>query len=233
MPPIAANLERIRQRIAAAAERAGRDPTGVTLVAVSKTHGWDYVRAAHAAGQVEFGENRPEEAHAKFSASAALAAPPPRLHLIGPIQSRKADIALACQPVLIHSIDRLKIAHRLGDLAQAEGRVLDILFEVNIAAESTKSGFNPDELSAALPELLALPGLRSHGLMTIPPLDPDSERARPYFHSLRMLRDDLAVRFPQADWSQLSMGMSDDFETAIAEGATLVRIGSAIFGPRA
>lgn len=232
MPPIAANLQHIRQRIAAAAERAGRDPAGVALVAVSKTHGFDFVRAAIAAGQTDFGENRVDEAHAKFIAPAAAVIPPPRLHLIGPIQSRKADLAVACRPVLIHSIDRAKIARKLSDLAQAEGLALDILFEVNIAGETTKSGFSPDELAAALPELLALPGLRSHGLMTIPPLAPDPEKARPYFRKLRLLRDDLAARFPQADWAHLSMGMSDDFEVAIAEGATLVRIGSAIFGPR-
>lgn len=232
MPPISANLQLIRQRIAAAAAGAGRDPAGVTLVAVSKTHGFDFVQAAIAAGQIEFGENRPEEAYAKFGPQSPPVLPSPRLHLIGPIQSRKAEIALACRPVLIHSIDRLKIARRLSNLAQAQGRRLDILFEINIAGESSKAGFSPDELLADLPELLALPGLCSHGLMTIPPLAPDPERARPYFRQLRLLRDDVAARFPQADWSQLSMGMSDDFEIAIAEGATLVRVGSAVFGPR-
>jgi hypothetical protein len=232
MPPIAANLQRIRQRIAVAAQRAARDPAEVSLVAVSKTHGFEFVQAAIAAGQCDFGENRPEEAHAKFIAAASPVIPPPRLHLIGPIQSRKADLAVACRPALIHSLDRIKIARKLSDLAQAQGLALDILFEVNIAGEAAKSGFSPDELVAALPELLALPGLRSHGLMTIPPLDPDPETARPHFRKLRLLRDDLAARFPQADWLQLSMGMSDDFEIAIAEGATLVRIGSAIFGPR-
>jgi pyridoxal phosphate enzyme (YggS family) len=155
-----------------------------------------------------------------------------RLHLIGTVQSRKAAIALACQPVLIHSIDRLKIARKLSELAQGQGRLLDVLFEVNISGEATKAGFRPDELRQALPELLSLPGLRSHGLMTIPPWDPDPEKARPHFQALRRLREALVREYPEADWSQLSIGMSDDFEVAIAEGATIVRIGSAIFGPR-
>ncbi|MCS7040434.1 MAG: YggS family pyridoxal phosphate-dependent enzyme [Anaerolineae bacterium] len=232
MPPIAANLERVRERIARAAERAGRDPATITLVAVTKTHPRAYAEAALAAGQYDIGENRPEEAFAKYGDPAQPPLPGLRLHLIGTIQSRKAAIALACQPVLIHSIDRLKIARKLSDLAQAQGRCLDVLFEVNIAGEATKAGFSPDELRQALPELLALPGLRSHGLMTIPPWDPDPEKARPHFQALRCLRDTLAQEYPQADWSQLSIGMSDDFEVAIAEGATIVRIGSAIFGPR-
>lgn len=236
-PPIAANLQHIRDRVARAAEHARRDPAAITLVAVTKTHPRSYVEAALAAGQIDFGENRPEEAHAKFIAAAPPGAPPGapalRLHLIGPIQSRKADIALACRPALIHSIDRLKIARKLSDLAQRQSSTLDILFEVNIAGEAAKSGFSADELIAALPELLALPSLRPHGLMTIPPFDPDPAASRPHFRALRQLRDQLAATHPAADWSQLSIGMSDDFEIAIAEGATLVRVGSAIFGPRA
>lgn len=232
MPPIAENLERVRECIARAAVRAGRDPATITLVAVTKTHPRAYAEAALAAGQYDIGENRPEEAFAKYCDPAQPPLPGLRLHLIGTIQSRKAAIALACHPVLIHSIDRLKIAHKLSDLAQAQGVRLDVLFEVNIAGEATKAGFSPDELRQALPELLALPGLSSHGLMTIPPWDPDPEKARPHFQALRRLRDALAQEYPEADWSQLSIGMSDDFEVAIAEGATIVRIGSAIFGPR-
>ncbi len=230
--PIAANLQHVQQQIAAAARQCGRDPAAITLVAVSKTHPWAYVQAALAAGQLDFGENRPEEAHAKFIVDGADARPRPRLHLIGPIQSRKAKIAFACRPVLIHSIDRPKIARKLSALAAEAGLTLDILFEVNISGEASKAGFSADDLRSALPELLALPGLRSHGLMTIPPFDPDPEKARPYFRALRRLRDHLQEDFPQADWSQLSMGMSHDFPVAIAEGATLVRVGTAIFGPR-
>ncbi len=232
LPAIAANLARVRERMARAAASAGRDPGDITLVAVTKTHAWPYVAAALAAGQIEFGENRPEEAFDKFRGVPHPEAAHARLHLIGPIQSRKARLALDCQPVLIHSVDRLKIAARLSALAQELGQPLDILFEINISGEATKAGFSPAGLAAAAPELLALPGLRPHGLMAIPPFDPDPESARPHFVALRRLRDDVARLFPQGDWSQLSMGMSDDFEVAIAEGATIVRVGSAIFGPR-
>ena len=232
LPAIAANLARVRERMSRAAEGAGRNPEDVLLVAVSKTHAWSYVAAALAAGQVDFGENRPEEAHDKFFAAPHPELPLARLHLIGPIQSRKARLALDCRPALIHSVDRLKIAHKLSEMAQETGETLDVLFEVNISGEMTKLGFSPAELTSAAPDLLALPGLRSHGLMAIPPFDPDPETARPHFIALRRLRDVLAGACPQADWSQLSMGMSDDFEVAIAEGATIVRVGSAIFGPR-
>ncbi len=227
------NLQHVRQRMAAAATRAGRDPEEITLVAVTKTHPWAYVARALAAGQRDFGENRPEEAHAKFREEGATADPAPRLHLIGPIQSRKARIAVACRPVLIHSIDRPKIARKLNDLALAAGVVLDVLFEVNVSGEASKFGFAPDALRQALSEILSLPALHAHGLMTIPPFDPDPESARPHFRALRRLRDQLRQEFPRADWSQLSMGMSHDFEVAIEEGATIVRVGSAIFGPRA
>ncbi|MCO6450675.1 MAG: YggS family pyridoxal phosphate-dependent enzyme [Caldilineales bacterium] len=239
LPPIAENLERVRERIADAAMRASRDPDGITLVAVSKTHPWDYVSAAIAAGQRDFGENRPEEALEKIESGIRISErdnlqPPTfNLHLIGPIQSRKAAIAYACNPAMIHSIDRLKIARKLNDLAVADGQVLHVLLEVNVSGEASKAGFGPDELRRTLPELLDLPALRVHGLMTIPPFDPDPGTARPHFIALRRLRDELALAYPHTDWSHLSMGMSDDFEIAIAEGATHVRVGSAIFGPRA
>jgi len=232
MSHIAENLKHIYERIATAALRAGREPQEITLVAVSKTHPWEYVAAALAAGQVDFGENRPEEAHAKFIENPAAAGADFRLHLIGPIQSRKAKIALACHPTLIHSIDRLKIARKLNNLAAEQDVVLDALLEVNVSGEESKHGWSPAGLRAQLPELLTLPNLRFHGLMTIPPYDPDPEIARPYFVALRQLRDELAREHPQHDWSQLSMGMSHDFEVAIAEGATIVRVGTAIFGPR-
>jgi pyridoxal phosphate enzyme (YggS family) len=230
---IPANLTHVRSRIMRAAERSGRDPSEITLVAVTKTHPWAYVEAALAAGQLDFGENRPEEAHRKFvEEQPDGVTPEPRLHLIGPIQSRKAKIALACQPVLIHSIDRLKIARSLNRLSEENGRVQDILFEVNVSGEASKHGFSPEQLRAALPELLTLPGFRPRGLMTIPPYNPDPETARPYFQALRDLRDQLAATYPSSDWSELSLGMSHDFEVAIEEGATIVRVGSAIFGQR-
>ncbi len=231
-PPIADNLKRVYERLSAAAQRAGRQPDEITLVAVSKTHSWDFVAAAIAAGQVDFGENRPEEAHAKFIENPDAAGASFRLHLIGPIQSRKARIAMDCKPVLIHSIDRLKIARKLDALAREQDVILDVLLEVNVSGEASKHGWSPDDLRAQLPDLLALSNLHFHGLMTIPPYDPDPETARPFFIALRQLRDELAREFPAQDWSQLSMGMSHDFEVAIEEGATIVRVGTAIFGPR-
>ncbi len=232
LPPIAENLQSVYNRIETAARSVGRRPEEIILVAVSKTHPWDYVAAAIAAGQLDFGENRPEEAHAKFVENPDAAGANFRLHLIGPIQSRKAKVALACNPVLIHSIDRMKIARKLDALAGRQGVVLDALLEVNVSGEASKHGWSPDDLREQLPELLALPHLRFHGLMTIPPYDPDPETARPYFIALRELQETLAADFPESDWSQLSMGMSHDFEVAIAEGATIVRVGTAIFGPR-
>ena len=232
LPPIAENLQSVYNRIETAARSVGRRPEEIILVAVSKTHPWDYVAAAIAAGQLDFGENRPEEAHAKFVENPDAAGANFRLHLIGPIQSRKAKVALACNPVLIHSIDRMKIARKLDALAGRQGVVLDALLEVNVSGEASKHGWSPDDLREQLPELLALPHLRFHGLMTIPPYDPDPETARPYFIALRKLQETLAADFPESDWSQLSMGMSHDFEVAIAEGATIVRVGTAIFGPR-
>ena len=232
LPPIADNLQHVKDRIADAAIRSGRRPEDIVLVAVTKTHPWAYVAAAIAAGHRDFGENRPEEAHAKFIENPDATGAPFRLHLIGPIQSRKAKIAMACHPVLIHSIDRLKIARKLNDLAASQDVTLDVLLEVNVSGETSKHGWSPDELRRQLPELLTLPNLHFHGMMTIPPYDPDPEVARPFFVSLRQLRDELAAEHPGHDWSQLSMGMSHDFEVAIEEGATIVRVGTAIFGPR-
>lgn len=238
---VAANLAAVRERLTAAAVRRGRSPEEITLVAVTKTKPVSLIQAAIAAGQVDFGENRPEEAWAKYAnreAPQALCNLLPagqagyRLHLIGPIQSRKAALAVACRPVLIHSIDRLKIARRLERFAAETDLTLDILLEVNVSGEASKFGFAPAGVLAAVDELLKLPHLRIRGLMTMPPYDPNPEAARPYFVALRQLRDELAGRWPEVDWRHLSMGMSHDFEVAIEEGATIVRIGTAIFGRR-
>ena len=237
---IVANLAQIRERMAAAAQRAGRSPDEITLLAVSKTHPIALIEEALAAGQCEFGENLVEEAWAKFAdpgSPTSLAgrldpASRPRLHLIGPIQSRKAALAVACRPALIHAVDRLKIANRLDRFA-AESRIdLDVLLEVNVAGEASKFGFTPDAVLREAEAILALPSLRVAGLMTIPPYEPDPEAARPHFAALRRLQGELAQRYPQADWRHLSMGMSHDFEAAIEEGATIVRVGTAIFGSR-
>ena len=225
------NLTTIRARVTAAAVQAGRDPSTVTLVAVSKTKPMAAIEAAYHAGQRDFGENRLEELWPKVEAAQTLGFHDMRWHLIGNIQSRKT--AQAVGPfTLIHSIDRDKIAQRLSRDAVAAGCVLSILLEVNVSGEESKHGFTPAELLATGGELLALPGLQIRGLMTMAPLVDDPEAARPVFRGLRELRDELQTRYPTGDWQQLSMGMTNDFEIAIAEGATLVRIGSAIFGSR-
>ncbi len=231
---LADNLVRVRERIERAALNAGRDSGDITLVAVSKTHPATAVQAALAAGQYDFGENLVEEAWSKFAAPDAPLAgqPAQRLHLIGPIQSRKAALAVACRPVMIHAVDRLKIASRLDRFAAEAGLVLDVLLEVNISGEESKFGFTPAGLQRDVEALLSLAHLNVSGLMTIPPYDPDPELARPHFAALRALRESLATRHGAARWRHLSMGMSHDYEVAIAEGATLVRVGTAIFGAR-
>jgi PLP dependent protein len=228
---ILSNLTSVRERIATAAERVGRQPQDVTLVAVSKTKPIEAIVAAYYAGQRDFGENRLEELWPKIEAAKTLGLDGIRWHLIGNIQSRKTSQAVG-PFALIHSVDRDKIAQRLSRDAEAAGCVLSILLEVNVSGEVSKHGFMPSELLATAGELLALPGLHIHGLMTMAPLVDEAEATRPVFRRLRELRDELRVRYPAGDWRQLSMGMTNDFEIAIAEGATLVRIGSAIFGVR-
>ena len=231
MTEISTNLAQVRARIGTAAAQVGRDPADITLVAVSKTKPIAAIEAAYHAGQRDFGENRLEELWPKVEAAKSLGLDEIRWHLIGTIQSRKT--AEAVGPfVLIHAVDRAKIAQRLSRDAQATGCVLSILLEVNVSGEASKHGFTPDELRATADRLLALPGIRIEGLMTMAPLVDEAEAARPVFRRLRLLRDQLGERHPTGHWQQLSMGMTNDFEVAIAEGATLVRIGSAIFGGR-
>ncbi len=227
-----ANITRVQARIAAAAARAGRDPADVTLVAVSKTQPVEVILAAYAAGLRLFGENRVEEAGPKVvEVTARLApAPPPVWHMIGHLQSRKATDVLPWA-ALVHSVDRVKLAVRLAR-GVAEGAELPVLLEVNVAGEASKYGFHPADLPAAVNAIAALPGLRIEGLMTMAPLVADPELARPTFRSLAQLRAELALRYPAIAWRHLSMGMTDDFEVAIEEGATLVRIGRALFGER-
>lgn len=231
---LADNLVRVRERIERAAIDAGRNPDEIMLVAVSKTHPATAVQAALAAGQCDFGENMVEEAWSKFAAPDAPLAdrPDARLHLIGPIQSRKAALAVACRPVLIHAVDRLKIASRLDRFAAEAGLILDVLLEVNVSGEQSKFGFTSAGLQGNVEALLSLPNLNVSGLMTIPPYDADPELARPHFAALRIMQETLSAQHGAARWRHLSMGMSHDFEVAIAEGATLVRVGTAIFGTR-
>jgi pyridoxal phosphate enzyme (YggS family) len=236
-PDIAANLARIRDRIAAAAQRAGRDPAAITLVAVTKTHPAEVVRRAAEAGLTDVGENRVEEALPKM---AEVALPQLRWHLIGHLQSRKARAALEAGFHLIHSVDSVKLAERLNRFAQELGRFQPILLECNVSGEASKAGFemsDPTRWAEHWPDIeqiLALPNLRLRGLMTIAPLLEKSEQARPYFARLRELSAACATQFSASPetWRELSMGMTDDFEAAIAEGATLVRMGRALFGER-
>jgi hypothetical protein len=226
---LAARIAAVQERIAAAASRAGREPEAVRLVAVSKTQPAEMVAAAHAAGLRDFGENRVEEAGPK---AAALAALPLTWHMIGHVQSRKAEDVLPWASI-VHSVDSAKLAGRLSRACRAAGRELPILLEVNISGEESKYGLTPGALPATVEAIAALPGLHVEGLMTVAPIVADPNETRPIFVALRRLRDDLARRFPALSWRHLSMGMTDDFEVAIEEGATLVRVGRAIFGERA
>jgi hypothetical protein len=243
MSEIASRLQEIRIRVRAAAEAAHRDATLVRLVAVSKTFPHDAVLSALAAGQMDFGENRVEEALPKQDAVAATRpSDPVRWHLIGHVQSRKARDA-ARRFALIHSVDSIKLAAKIH--AAAPDQPQDILLQCNVSGEATKEGFDlsrwreaPEQLDAFtrdVAEIAGLSSIRIRGLMTMAPIVADPRMARPVFASLRALRDALRARFPDSDahrWDELSMGMTDDFEAAIAEGATLIRVGRAIFGGR-
>lgn len=219
-------LERIREGMARAAERSGRDPAGVLLVAVSKSHPPEAVQQAAALGVTVFGENRVQEARAKIP----LCPSHLRWHLIGHLQSNKARDAVRGFE-MIHSVDSLRLARELQDQAAKQARTLRILLEVNIAGESSKFGYPPDRVLAELEELNVLSRLEIHGLMTMPPWTPEPEKARPTFRRLRELRQQCEDRLG-APLAHLSMGMSGDYEVAIEEGATIVRIGTALFGER-
>ncbi len=231
MPTLEERIARVRERIADAARRAGREPAEISLVAVTKMQPVETVVAAYRAGLRLFGENRVEEAGPKAAAVAQMLAPDPSpiWHMIGHLQSRKAADVLPWA-YMVHSVDSVKLAQRLSRFCVAAGRELDILLEVNVSGEASKYGFAPAAVVEAVSAIAGLPGIRIQGLMTMAPIVPDPELARPVFRDLRLLRDDLAKRFPALDWRHLSMGMTDDFEVAIEEGATMVRIGRAIFG---
>lgn len=228
------NHARVQERIAAALRRAGR-LDAIDLVAVTKTQSVEVVVAAYRAGMRLFGENRVEEAGPKAEALGRLIVPdpPPAWHMIGHLQSRKAAHVLPWAG-MVHSVDSTKLARRLNrSVADAQpGRPLPVLLEVNVSGEASKDGFTAAELPAALESIAALPHLRIAGLMTMAPIVEQAEFARPIFRELRRLRDEMAGRFPDVRLEHLSMGMTDDFEVAIEEGATIVRIGRALFGER-
>jgi len=228
---IGENLANVQQRIAEAARRAGRQPEDVTLVAVSKTKPMSMIEAAWEAGQRAFGENRLDELWEKTRHVEELGLTDIRWHFIGTIQSRKTEQTVG-PFTLIHSVDRVKIINRMGKDAQAAGLVMPVLLEVNISGEESKHGFSRDELMAAVPQMMELSNISIQGLMTMAPFVAEPEETRPIFGGLRQLRDELAHTYPKADLHHLSMGMTNDFEVAIEEGATIVRVGSAIFGAR-
>ena len=226
MEEIAANLERVRERIAVAAKKSGRSPEEIELVAVSKAHPAEQVQAAVEAGQLLFGESRVQEARAKIPLLPSRL----RWHFIGHLQKNKIRHALPLFE-LFHGIDSLAVAQDMQRIAEEEGIQPRILLEVNVAGEASKHGFTPEALRRDLEAILSLGRLTTEGLMAIPPLAPEAEASRRYFVMLRELRDELEsglnVRLPQ-----LSIGMSGDYLVAIEEGATLVRVGTAIFGER-
>jgi pyridoxal phosphate enzyme (YggS family) len=223
------NIARVQERIVAACGRSGRHPEYVKLVAVTKTVPPERIREAYAAGLRDLGENRVQEAQAKRSALADLTA---TWHMVGHLQSNKARPARELFH-WIHSVDSLRLAGKLDQAAAGSGERLAVLIEVNLGGELTKSGVREDEVAELAEQVGRLATVELRGLMVIPPFLEDPERVRPYFRRLRQLAQEINSRhLPNVSMQELSMGMSHDFEVAIEEGATMVRIGTAIFGPR-
>ena len=240
MSKIISNVENVRRAIVAAAERAGRDPREVTLIAVTKTRTVAEIQEVIAAGVTDLGENRVQELKEKWSALGT--APTGHLngnlnwhlnwHLIGSLQTNKAKQAVEMAS-LIHSVDRDALADELSKVAERLGRPVDVLVQVNVSGEATKHGVSPEGLVPLLKRISQQGRLRVQGLMTIAPLDSDPEAARPHFRALRHLAEEVReLELPGVEMKHLSMGMSGDYQVAVEEGATLVRIGTAIFGPR-
>jgi pyridoxal phosphate enzyme (YggS family) len=239
---VAERLNAVRANIKAACQRANRPVESVKLIAVSKTHPPETVLEAIQSGQRDFGENRVEEAATKIKAVHAAQPDKPLIwHMIGHVQSRKAEDVIPLFDV-IQSLDSLKLAERYSKFAVSSGREVTVLLEVNVSGEASKSGFDAshwqsdqtqrESLWNDIRRIIELPGIQVRGLMTMAPIGDDAEQVRPVFSALRGLRDALASDFPAAKWSELSMGMTDDYPVAIEEGATIIRVGRAIFGPR-
>lgn len=214
----------VRRRIETACQRAGRRHDEVTLVGIGKTFPAHVVRAAFDAGVVDLGDNRAQELREK-----ATVIPDARWHFVGPLQTNKVRHVVGVAAI-IHSLDRIGLAEAIARRSEAAGRVQDVLIEVNIGGEPAKTGVEPAAVDALAAAVASLAPLRLRGLMAIPPRTSEPEDGRPYLRDLRSLRDRLVARFPDA--TELSMGMSHDLEVAIEEGATLVRVGEAIFGSR-
>lgn len=225
MTTVAERLTEVRKAIRDAAERAGRDPASVRLVAVSKTWPADVLLAAIDAGARDLGENRAQE----FKEKVAIVGDKARWHFVGNLQTNKVrDVVGTCE--LVHSVDRIGLAEAISRRAEGARITQDVLVEVNVAGDPSKHGVEPARALALAEEVATLPGLRVAGLMTMPPYPEDSEQSRPFYRDLATLSKRLVTRLPEA--TQLSMGMSSDYSVAIEEGATIVRIGTAIFGPR-
>ena len=222
---IAQRWQAVGERVARAAERAGREPSDVTIVAVAKTFPADVVLAAIEAGAADIGENRAQELRDKMTVLGDRA----RWHFVGPLQTNKVR-NIAGRVALVHSVDRYGLAEAIARRAATIGTTQDVLIEVNLAGETTKAGVEPPRAATLATEIDQLEGISVAGLMAIPPATPDPQAARSYFKELAALRDDVVQQVPSA--AGLSMGMTGDFEVAIEEGATWVRIGEAIFGPR-
>jgi len=229
------NYQYTLDQITSAARRSGRDPNEVRLVVVTKSQSVEVVQAAIEAGVHILGENYPEEAVLKIQSLAGQSGV--EWHMIGHVQSRKARL-VADHFALLHSLDSLKLAQRLDRFASERNRELPVLLEFNVGGEESKAGWDASDetqWNTFLPEmadLLELSHLRVRGLMTMPPLETDPQDSRRFFQRLRQLRDRLVSQFPQADWRELSMGTSADYTVAVEEGATLVRVGTAIVGAR-
>lgn len=218
------NLERVRERISRAAERAGRDPAEVRLIVVSKGRSVEEIGEVLAAGHLILGENRAQELREKISRLPGDV----EWHFIGHLQTNKVNMVVG-KVRLIHSVDSLRLAEVISMRACRLGVVQDVLLQVNVSGEESKFGIPPEEAGRLMEELLRLPGLRVRGLMTMAPAWAAGESARPYFRSLRELKGDLGRSFPGAGLEHLSMGMTQDFEVAVEEGADLVRVGTAVF----
>ena len=225
---LAENLEYVRGAIAQAADRASRDAQDVTLIVVSKTVALDLVRIAYNLGVTDFGENRVQDALPKI---AEFHPPELRWHMIGHLQSNKTSKVIGAF-ASVQSVDNLHLAQALERHAGKQGIALPVLLQVNVSGEASKEGMSPVEAPELARQIVALPHLRVEGLMTIAPIAHNPEETRPVFRQLRLLRDHLRNEIPQCDWQHLSMGMTDDYRVAIEEGATIVRIGRAIFGER-
>ena len=226
---IADNVRRVRTRMRQAAERAGRDPMSVRLVAASKTVDAARIRAAISAGVTILGENYLQETRQKLGQTGRAGV---EWHLIGPLQRNKVRYVFDLFDMM-HSLDRLELAEEINRRAERLGRRLSVLLEVNVGGETSKSGWTTAGLLNDIRQLAALPHIQVRGLMTIPPPTSQPHEARPFFRQLRQLRDRLAQEgYDGMAFDELSMGMTADYEVAIEEGATLVRVGTAIFGPR-